>query len=108
MEDRYSINELELLGVVCSIEDFNYYLYGKPFIVITNAHRALLSILRENRAKKTYNSRLTRWADRLLPFDFTIDHLPSSKMGLVDYISREQKSLLYLLMTSNSQLLVWM
>ena len=45
--------------------------------------------MRENRANKSYNSRLTRWVDRLLPFDFTIDHLPGSKMGLVDYISRD-------------------
>ena len=45
--------------------------------------------MRENRANKSYNSRLTRWVDRLLPFGFTIDHLPGSKMGLVDYISRD-------------------
>ena len=51
VEDRHRINELELLGVRWSIEHFNYYLYGKPFTVITD-HRALLSIMRENRAKK--------------------------------------------------------
>ena len=88
VEDRYSINELELLGVVWSIKHFKYYLYGKPFTMITD-HRALLSIMRENTANKSYNSRLTRWVDKLLLFDFTIDHLPGSKMGLVDYISRE-------------------
>ena len=55
VDDRYSINELELLGVVWSIEHFKYYLYGKQFTVITN-HRALLSIMRENRANKSYNS----------------------------------------------------
>ena len=88
VEDRYSVNELELLGVVWSIEHFKYYLYGKPFTVITD-HRALSSIMRENRSNKSYNSRLTRWVDRLLPFDFSIDHLPGSKMGLVDYISRD-------------------
>ena len=87
VEDRYSINELELLGVVWSVEHFKYYLYGKPVTVRTD-HRALLSIIRENRANKSYNSRLTRWVDRLLPFDFTIDQLPGSKMGLVDFISR--------------------
>ena len=53
VDDRYSINELELLGVVWSIENFNYYLYGKPFTVITD-HKALLSIMRENRANKSY------------------------------------------------------
>ena len=88
VEDRYSINELELLGVVWSVEHFKYYLYGKPFTVITD-HRALLSIMRENRSNKSYNSRLTRWVDRLLPFDFSIDHLPGTKMGLVVYISRD-------------------
>ena len=87
VEDRYSINELELLGVVWFIERLKYYLYGKPFTVITD-HRALLSIMRENRANKSYNSRLTRWIDRLLPFDFTVDQLLGSKMGLVDYVSR--------------------
>ena len=85
VEDRYSINELELLGAVWLIEHFKYYLYGKPFTVI-NDHRALLSIMRENRASKSYNSRLTCWVDRLLPSDFTINHIPGSKMGLVDYI----------------------
>ena len=59
VEDRYSINELELVGVVWSVELFKYYLYGKPFTVITD-HRALLSIMRENRSNKSYNSRLTR------------------------------------------------
>ena len=44
--------------------------------------------MRENRANKSFDSRLTRWVDRLLPFHFTIDHLPGSKMVLVDYISR--------------------
>ena len=88
VEDRYSINELELLGVVWSVEHFKYYLYGKPFTMITD-HRALLSIMRENRSNKSFNSRLTRWVDRLLPFDFSIDHLPGTKMGLKDYISRD-------------------
>ena len=90
VEDRYSINELELLGVVWSVEHFKYYLYGKPFTVITD-HRALLSIMRENRFNKSYNTRLTRWVDLLIPFDFSIDHLPGSKMGLVDYISRDSQ-----------------
>ena len=86
-EERYSVNELELLGVVWSIEYFKNYLYGKKFTVITD-HRALLSIMKENRSNKSYNSRLTRWIDRLLPFQFGIEDLPRAKMGLVGYISR--------------------
>ena len=86
-EERYSVNELELLGVVWSTEFLKNYLYGKQFKVITD-HRALLSIMKEHRSNKSYNSRLTRWVDRLLPFQFDIEHLPGAKMGLVDYISR--------------------
>ena len=105
VEDRYSINELELLGVFWSVEHFKYYLYGKPFTVITD-HRALLSIKRENRSNKSYNSRLTRWVDRLLPFDFSIDHLPGSKMGLVDYISRDPQQKAVNISAYDEQLIV--
>ena len=84
-EERYSINELELLGVVCAIEDFKYYLFGKNFTVWTD-HRALLSVLKSHRSNKSYNSRLTRWIDRLLPFNFNIEHIPGTRMGLVHYI----------------------
>ena len=49
----------------------------------------LLSVLKSHRSNKSYNSRLTRWIDRLLPFDFNIEHIPGTRMGLVDYISRQ-------------------
>ena len=88
-EERYSVNELEILGVVWSTECFKNYLYGKHFKVITD-RCALLSTMKENRSNKSYNSRLTRWVDRLLPFQFDIEHLPGAKMGLVDYISRNK------------------
>ena len=86
-EERYSVNELELLGIVWSIDYFKYYLYGKNFTLVTD-HRVLLSILKEHRSNKSNNSRLSRWIDRLLPYNFTIEHMPGAKMGLVDYISR--------------------
>ena len=82
-EERYSINELELLGVVLYVEYFKYYLFGKTFTIITD-HRAVLSIMKELRSNKSYSSRLTRWVDRLLPSDFNIEHIPGAKMGLVD------------------------
>ena len=51
-EKRYSVNELELSGVVWSTEYFKNYLYGKHFKVITD-HRALLSIMKEHRSNKS-------------------------------------------------------
>ena len=44
LEEKYSVNELELLGVVWAIEHFKYYLYGKYFTVITD-HQVLISPL---------------------------------------------------------------
>ena len=86
-EQKYSVNELELLAAVWAIEHFKYYLYGRRFTLITD-HQALVGALKSNRGNKTYQSRLTRWIDRLIPFDFDIHHLAGSKMGLIDYISR--------------------
>ena len=63
-EERYSVSELEFLGIVRSMEYFKNYFYGKHFTVSTD-HRALLSILEESRSSKSYSSRLTRWIDRL-------------------------------------------
>ena len=51
-EERYSVNELELLGVLWSIEYFKNYLYGIHFTVITD-HRVLLSILKKDRINPT-------------------------------------------------------
>ena len=87
-QERCSVNKLELLGVVWSVEYFKYYLFGKSFTIITD-HRALLSIMEEHRSNKFYNSRLTRRIDRLLPFDFNNEHIPCAKMGLIDFISRQ-------------------
>ena len=64
---RFSVNELELLGVVWSIEYFQNYLYVKHFTVNTD-YRALLYILKEKKFNKSCNSRLIRWIDRLLSF----------------------------------------
>ena len=70
-----------------AIEHFNYYLYGKHFTVITD-HQALISALNASERSKTSQSRLTRWIDRLILFHFDIKHLAGSKMGSIDYVSR--------------------
>ena len=69
------------------MEHFKHYLQGAEFILQTD-HQALLTALKENRGNKTYQSRLTRWVDRLLPFNFNIGHIPGKQMGFADYFSR--------------------
>ena len=86
-EIKYSTNELELLSVVWATNHFKYYLLGSKFELITD-NTALLSALKPNRANKSRQSRLIRWVDKLLPYTFTIKHLPGKDMGFTDYLSR--------------------
>ena len=89
-EFRYSTNKLELIAVVWSLEHFKHYLYGTEFTLQTD-HRALLTALIENRGNRTYQSRFTRWVDRLLPLNFNLEHIPGKNMGFADYLSRNPK-----------------
>ena len=86
-ELKYSTNELELLGLVWALDHFKNYLLGKQFSILTD-HKTLIGALKVDKYTKTAQSRLTRWAVKLLPFDFTVEHLPGKDMGFVDYISR--------------------
>ena len=79
-ETKFSVNELELLAAV---EYFKYYLYGRRFTLITD-DQAMVSAFTINKNNKTFQSRLTKWTNRLLPFDFDIKHLSARKMDLVD------------------------
>ena len=69
-------------------EYFRNYILGRNFLIMTD-HKALISLLNGNKKKnKTMFSRLTRWLDRLIPFDFQVEHKPGAKIGLADYLSR--------------------
>ena len=86
LEAKYSMNELEFLAVVWLVEHFKNYVYGVPFAIVSD-HKALQSVLKSNKGNKTYSS-LTRWVDRLLPFDFSIVQTPGRTLGMADYLSR--------------------
>ena len=86
-ELKYSTNELELLGLVWTLDHFKNYLSSKQFSILTD-HKALIGALKDDKYTKTAQSRLTRWADKLLPSDFTVNYLPGKDMGFVDYIPR--------------------
>ena len=86
-EKKYSTDELQMLAVVWGSEYFRNYIFGRKLTVVTD-HKALESLLNGNIKKKKLFSRLTRWIDRTIPFDFIIEHMPGIKIGLADYLSR--------------------
>ena len=51
-EANYSINELELLAVVWSVEHFNNYVYRIEFELLSD-HKALKNVLKANKSNKT-------------------------------------------------------
>ena len=71
MEKKYSINELEFLAVVWAKENFRNFVYGTEFEVVSD-HKALTTILKDNRSNETFSLGLMRWVDRLLPFQFKL------------------------------------
>ena len=87
-EQKYFINELDLLAVVWAVENSRNYVYGTSFEIVSD-HKALISILKGNRANKSFSSRLTRWVDRLLPFQFTVSHELGRTLGMAGYLSRD-------------------
>ena len=86
-EIKYSTNELELLAIVWACEHFRAYMLGTRFQVLTD-HKAIISVLNESYNNKSYQSRLARWVDRLLPFDFEVINVPGVTLVIVDYLSR--------------------
>ena len=86
-KSKYSTNELELLGEVWAMEHFKNYLNGNDFEIVTD-HKALLSALNANESNKTMHSRITRWVNRLLPFNFKIKHITGKEKGFTDLLSR--------------------
>ena len=55
-EERSIVNELELLGIVCSVEYFNYYYFGNNFTLIIDRRAFSLSTMKEHSSKKSCTS----------------------------------------------------
>lgn len=76
--------EKECLAIVYGCEKFHVNLYGREFVVDTDA-KALEYIL-NNRNRKV-PARNERWSLRLMPYNFKIRHRPG-KTNPADYLSR--------------------
>ena len=82
-ECNYSTIEKECLAIKLSIQAFQVYLIGRPFVIQTD-HRALqwLNSMKDSR------SRLTRWSLSLQPFEFKVEHRKGHENSNADTLSR--------------------
>jgi hypothetical protein len=82
-EAKYHSYDLETLAVVDAVEHFRHYLYGVHFTVYTD-----FNSVRATALKKHLYPRVARWCVKLQDYDFSIEYRAGSKMGHVDYLSR--------------------
>lgn len=88
VEKRYSTIDKEALGLVYAVTKFHQYLYGKPFILVTD-HKPLERIFGENReTPKIASNRLLRWAMTLNSYNFNVIYKPGKENGPADSFSR--------------------
>ncbi|KAL1130079.1 hypothetical protein AAG570_013019 [Ranatra chinensis] len=82
-ETRYPAIERELLGIVCGVQQFRPYIWGRHFNIKTD-HKPLVWVdkLRENLA------RITRWKEQLAAYDYSISHTRGSENVMADCLSR--------------------
>lgn len=83
-EKNYPVRELELLGVVRSLEHFRYYLLGRKFVLRTD-HQSLMSL---KNLEKPPSGRLIRHLDKLAEYGYDIQYLKGTENVVADPLSR--------------------
>ena len=87
-ECNYAQVEKEALSLVFGIKKFHHYLYGRPFVLVTD-HKPLLSILGPKRGiPPLAAARMQRWALLLSAYRYTIEFRPTECHGNADGLSR--------------------
>nr|XP_039268356.1 uncharacterized protein K02A2.6-like [Styela clava] len=85
-ERKYSTCEREALASIYACEHWHIYLYGRKFILRTD-HEALKSLLSTSGSGHR-PLRIYRWTDRLLQYNFKVEHVSGSKNEVADMLCR--------------------
>ena len=86
-ESRYSITELELLGIVWAVKRSDYFLRGIKHFTIVTDHRPLVGLFRKQ-LNEIDNPRLLRLREKLLGFVFSVVWTPGRSHQMADALSR--------------------
>jgi len=84
-ERNYKIHDKEILAIIRGLENWRHLLEGVQFkFEIWMDHKNLEYFMKAQKL----NQRQARWALYLSRFDFTLKHVPGTKMGKADGLSR--------------------
>ena len=89
-ERKYSASEREALAALWACEKWHFYLYGRPFTLVTD-HQALTSLLSTGGSGHR-PLRLHRWASRLYRYSFRVLYKPGKENVVADCLSRAYES----------------
>jgi hypothetical protein len=82
-ETRYPTYDRELLAIRDAIDNWRYYLHGRPFVCHTD-HAALQHIL----TQKRLSTRQMTYLETLQQYDYEIKYYPGAKNCVADALSR--------------------
>ena len=87
-ERNYSQLEKEALSIIFGVKKFHQYLYGHPFVLVTD-HKPLTTILGPNTGIPTLAAaRLQRWALLLSAYSYSIEYRKTDLHANADGLSR--------------------
>ena len=87
-ECNYAQIEKEALSLIFGVPKFHQYLYGKPFVLVTD-HKPLTTLLGPKTGIPTLAaSRMQRWALILSAYSYTIEYRATDDHGNADALSR--------------------
>ncbi|XP_064464259.1 uncharacterized protein LOC135375498 [Ornithodoros turicata] len=89
-ERKYAVAEREALACLWACEHWHVYLWGRPFLIRTD-HQALVTLL-SARGTGRRPLRLSRWTERLLRYNFTVEYCRGTDNKIADALSRLPQS----------------
>ena len=85
IERNYEIHDKKMLAVIRGLENWRHLLEGAKFkFKVQTDHKNLESFMKGQKL----NKRQARQALYLLRFDFTLKHVPDTKIGKTDELNR--------------------